>query len=74
MIPSRQLLVLIALWALLGFAAGWFAALVEIWWASGAILLVLAIGDARLARQVPGVGWNVPSMASGRWDNESGQR
>lgn len=53
MIPSRQLLALIALWALLGFAAGWFAALVEIWWASGAILLVLAVGDARLAREVP---------------------
>lgn len=54
-LPSRLLLWLIALWALLGFASGWFVSLAEIWWAVGAVLLILAAGDARLARQVPGV-------------------
>ncbi|SFN47643.1 Uncharacterized conserved protein, DUF58 family, contains vWF domain [Formivibrio citricus] len=55
MIPSRLLLWLVVLWAALGFAAGWFAVLVELWWAAGALLLVLAAGDAKLGRQVPKV-------------------
>lgn len=65
MIPARPLLWLIALWAGLGFAAGWFASLVEVWWGAGAVLLVFAVGDARLARQIPQV--RLERIVNGIW-------
>ncbi|GAB3252919.1 DUF58 domain-containing protein [Chitinimonas naiadis] len=55
MIPARPLLVLVAIWAALGFVASALPLLLTPWWLLGGLLLLATLVDGVLVRRSPGL-------------------
>ncbi|HEY8102412.1 MAG TPA: DUF58 domain-containing protein [Burkholderiaceae bacterium] len=69
MTPSRRLLYAVALWTLLGFAAGQLPDLFAIWSGCGLALALIACADAWLSRTVPAL--RIERQIAGVWPVDS---